>query len=364
MTKRSLLQNAIAGFGGLLGRRSQDSLAAYLNSPDPEQKGQGLFRRGRLHMRTGETADAIADFDQALQLLPDYAEAVAARAESLDMAGQVVAAQPEYERARRLWAAQRPGMPDRRYVFRRPGRFSFEVDSYELALRRIKTGAFPHLACGNALLVRGRPAEALECYDRALKIKQKDSNLIGLKGEALSAMGRYREAIQAFDVALAANGRDVESLNARGIANMALGRLKKADEDWRRQLELLPADQAAARACVALRLADYEAALPELERAIARDPNEPYWNLYRLTAMKRLGRPIGAADQSSGEAWPALLIALCFGKATAEQVLANADTRSRQAEAAFQLGQWKDVIDQGTPFMIEYAAARHELARR
>jgi tetratricopeptide (TPR) repeat protein len=364
LTKRSLLQTAIAGVGGLLGRRSQDSLAAQLNSADPEQKGQGLFRRGRLSMRTGETTEAIADFERALELLPDYAEAVAARAESLDMAGQIEAAQPEYERARGLWAAQRPGMPDRRYVFRRPGRFSFEVDSYELALRRIKTGAFPHLACGNALLVGGRPREALECYDRALKIKQKDPSLIALRGEALLAMGRYREAIQAFDVALAANAKDVESLSARGIANMALGRLKKADEDWRRQLELLPAEQAAARACVALRLADYEAALPELERAIANDPNEPYWALYRLTALQRLGRPIAEVEPSSGEAWPACLIAMQFGRATAEQVLAKADTRGRQAEAAFQLGRWKDAIEQGAPAMIEYAAARHELARR
>lgn len=348
----------------MLGRRAQDGLDADLNSTDPEQKGQGLFRRGRLHMRAGDSADAIADFEQALQLLPDYAEAVAARAESLDMTGQVEAAGPEYERARRLWAAQRPGMPDRRYVFRRPGRFSFEVDSYELALQRIKTGAFPHLACGNALLVRGHPGEAIKCYDQALKIKQNDPNLVALKGEALLAMGRYREAIQAFDAALAANARDVESLSARAIAHMALGRIKKADDDWHRQLELLPVDQPAARACVALRLADYEAALPEFERAIAKEPAEPYWTLYRLTALKRLGRPIAGTELSPGEAWPACLIALHLGKATAEQVLAKADTRDRRAEAAFQLGQWKDVIEQGTPSMIEYAAARHELARR
>lgn len=364
MTKRSLLQTAIAGVGGLLGRRAQDRLVAGLDSTDPEQKGQGLFRRGRLRMRAGETAGAIGDFEQALQLLPDYAEAVAARAESLDMTGQAEAAQPEYQRARRLWAERRPGMPDRRYVFRRPGRFSFEVDSYELALKRIKTGAFPHLACGNALLVQGRPGEALKCYDRALKIKRNDPNLVALRGEALSAMGRYREAIQAFDAALADNARDVESLNARGIAHMALGRIKKADGDWRRQFELLPSDQPAARACVALRMADYEVAVSELERAAAKEPGEPYWTLYRLVALKQLGRPAAEVPPQSGEGWPGRLIDLHFGQATAEQVLAGADTPARRAELAFQLGDWKAVIEHGAPPMIEYAAARHELARR
>ena len=53
-----------------------------------------------------------------------------------------------------------------------------------------------------------------------------------------------------------------------------------------------PARQAAARACVLLRLADWQAALAELERAIAAEPGEPYWRLYRATALSRLGRPV------------------------------------------------------------------------
>ncbi len=60
------------------------------------------------------------------------------------MLGRIEAARPEYERARKLWASQRPGAPDRSYLFRQRGRFTFEVDSYELALLRVKTGSFPH----------------------------------------------------------------------------------------------------------------------------------------------------------------------------------------------------------------------------
>lgn len=331
-------------------RKPARSGADDLKSADPERRGQGLFRAGRTKMRLGRNEAAIDEFEQALKLLPNYAEAVAARAESLDMLGKVDAARPEYERARALWAQQRPGAPDRSYLYRQRGRFTFEVDSYELALERIKTGAFPHLGCGNALLAQGHPEEALKCYERALKIKQNDPDLTALKGEALSMAGRYKPAIEAFDFALAANPKAPETLNARAIARLGLGDLAGANADWRRQLELLPAGQAAARACVALRLADYAAALPELEKAIAREPNAPYWELYRQTALARLGKPVGGTAALPADAPPA---EVAFQKAVA---VAATDLQAAKTH-------WQETIKLGPLALIEVCAAHNELSR-
>ena len=331
-------------------RSSAHPTADDLRSKDPERKGQGLFRLGRSKMRAGETEAALAEFEQALKLLPNYAEAVAARAESLDMMGKIDAARPEYERARSLWAGQRPGAPDRSYLFRQRGRFTFEVDSYELALLRVKTGSFPHLACGNALLAQGHPEEALKCYDRALKIKQNDPDLTALKGEALSMAGRYKAAVEAFDFALATNPKAPETLNARGIAKLGLGDLAGANADWRRQLELLPAEQAAARACVALRLADYAAALPDLEKAITREPGELYWQLYRQTALRRLARPADPEDLLPAAA-PA-------AEAAFQKGVAAIATDTEAAKVA-----WRETIKLGPVSLIEVCAAHNELSR-
>jgi tetratricopeptide (TPR) repeat protein len=369
------LQAALGGVTSLLRQRSSGAAAKDLHSTDPERKGRSLFLRGRVNMRTGEAEDAVRAFDQALELVPDYAEAVAARAEALDMLGKIDVARPEYERARRLWAEQRAGAPDRSYLYRQHGRFTFEVESYELALLRVKTGSFPHLACGNAFLAQGKPQEALKCYERALKIKQNDPELTALKGEALSALGRYRQAAEAFDFALGANAKAPETLSARAIALAAQGRLDDANADWRRQLELLAPAQAAARACVALRLADYQIALPELKQAAAAAPGDAYWRLYELTALRRLGAT-GALEPTTGDAWPAALLALHAGKIGPEEVLRQATTPGRRAEAQFQLGvvaissdrvqaerHWRQVLDTAPPHLIEYAAARNELAR-
>jgi tetratricopeptide (TPR) repeat protein len=375
LSKQGILQAALDGVSSLWRQRGADAAAKDLHSGDPERKGRYLFRRGRTSMRTGGTEDAIRAFDQALELVPDYAEAVAARAETLDMLGKTEAAQPEYERARRLWAEQRAGAPDRSYLYRQHGRFTFEVESYELALLRVKTGSFPHLACGNALLAQGRAQDALKCYERALKIKQNDPELTALKGEALSALGRHRQAVEAFDFALAANANAPETLNARAIALAALGRLEEANADWRRQLELLSPRQAPARACVALRLADYRTALPELKRSAAAAPSDGYWSLYELTALSRMGAASDPAVTAVDAVWPGLLLALHAGRIGPEEVLRNATTPGRRAEALFQLGvvavakdrdlaqrRWHEVLDTAPAHLIEYAAARNELA--
>jgi len=334
------------------------------------------YRDGMLRMRSGDIDGALAEFDKALSLAPGFADAVLARAELLDGQGRCDAARGEYDRARRLWSEMPAGAPDRRYLFRRRGHFAFEIEAYELVRSNVRNKILPQLAHGNALLVRGRAEEALDSYERALRIKPNLPELLALKGEALSALGRYEEAIQAFDTVLAAFPSDGETLNGRGIARMALGKLAEANDDWRRQLDLLPQAQSSARACVAMRQGNYEAAFHSFGLSLAKEPANPYWLLYRLTAGRLTGAPADPIASPGGTPWPGPLLALHAGQATEEDVLAQADTPCRRTEALFQLGvvalagnpaaarrYWAELVEQGAPALIEYAAARNELAR-
>jgi tetratricopeptide (TPR) repeat protein len=285
-------------------------------------------------------------------------------------------ARHEYERARRLWSELPTGAPDRRYLFRRRGDFAFEIEAYDLVRINVRNKVLPQLAYGNAQLLRGRAKEALDSYERALRVKPDVLELLALKGEALSAMGRYDEAIELFDRVLVARPTDVETLNARGIARMASGTVKEANEDWRRQLELLPPAQSAARACAAMRQANYETAFQEFGLALAREPSNPYWLLYRLTAGRLIGAPLDPIVVPADRRWPVPLLALRAGQASEQQVLACADTPNRRAEALFQLGvvalsgnpaaargHWSEIVERATPALIEFAAARNELVR-
>ncbi len=270
----------------------------------------------------------------------------------------------------------RRGAPDRCFVLRNRGSFTPEIAAYSAVLRSVKQRALPHVARGNAYLARGHAELALLDYGLALGLKRDLPEVTALKGEALAMLGRYEQALGAFDTALAGRPKDAEIYSGRAIVHLALGRLDAADADWRRQLELLPPERASARACVLLRLADYEAALTELQRALEKEPTDPYWRLYRLTSLHRLGRPAErpCLDSAPVEAWPGPLLALHAGQLSGDDALKRADNEGRRAEALFQLGvlayprdreearrRWTEVVDKAPPALIEHAAARHEL---
>lgn len=369
-----ILRAAIAPMARLWRRPEPVEVAEKVG--DDEDEARSSFRDGLVKMRRGESAAALAAFDRALVLLPDLADAVMARAELLDGQGRGEEARCEYERARRLWSEMPPGAADRRYLFQRRGYFAFETEAYELVRSNVRSKILPQLAHGNALLARGRPAEALDSFERALKVKPNLLEVVALKGEALLALGRHEEAVQLFDGVLAANPSDGETLNSRGIARLALGRLADANNDWRRQLELLGQTRSSARACVALRQGNYGAAFHEFGLARAKEPGNRYWLLYHLTAARLAGVPTEPVAAPADGRWPAVLVAFHAGQATEETLLGQADTPCRRAEALFQIGvlaaaanpaaarrHWRELVDRGSPTLIEYAAASNELAR-
>jgi len=352
-------------------RKSLDFLTGRRLAIYPKTKEEGAF----LHAHTSARAGDFKEPDDAAMTGPDLVAAFEAHGEILDMLGQSEKAMSLYRAGRKLKQKLRSGAPDRSFVLRRASRATAEIASYTLVIKNVKQRVLPLIARGNAFLTEGQPEAALADYEAALKVKPGLSDVLALKAEALLMLGRFEQAVAIFDTACAAQPQNTDFLSGRAIARLALGRLADADADWHRQFDLLPRERASARACVALRLADYEKALPELERALEKEPHDPYWQLYRMTVLRRLGRsmPDNFPDL---EVWPAPLLRLHVKTPSVEELLAQADNRQRKVEALFQLGVlalrddpaearrlFDEVVSKASPSMIEYATARHELAR-
>jgi len=345
-----------------------------------EPRPEALYLRARVQALAGDLKGAERQFADVTSLAPTFTPALEGHGEVLDMLGESERARSKYDAARKLRSQVRSGAPDRCAVLRNRGPFTSDIVAYTAMLRMgpAKRRALTYITRGNAYLASGYPKLALLDYGFALRLRPDLHEVTALKAEAQAMLGRYPSALRAFDVALAARPMDAEIYSGRAVVHMVLGKLDAADADWRRQLALLPAERASARACVLLRLADYEAALPELERALKKEPADPYWQLYRLTSLHRLGRTVDRPgfDDATANDWPGPLLALHAGRLSAEGVLKRADNEGRRAEALFQLGivtytrdraeagrHWQQVIDKAPPTLIEHAAARHELAR-
>ena len=314
---------------------------------------------------------------QLVEAHPESFHAMEEHAAMLDRLGRRDVALARYGLARHGRQRVKRGMPDRPYFMRHRTTSVAEIDGYTRASRALgaKRGAFPYVARGHAYLMTRRPRLALIDYDLALSLKPDQTHLLVARAEALAALGRYAEALQALDRAVAAHPKDADALGSRAIVRLALGRIADADADWLRQLELLPGERHDARACVWLRLARYEMALNELERAIVRNPDDFYLRLYRLASARRLRLPVRQATAAMN-VWPGPLIAFHQGKLAAADVLQLADNPERRAEALFQLGMgacdgdpdqtrqwWGQVVEMAGPDTIEFAAARHELEK-
>lgn len=371
----------------MLGRLSGSLREAWRQRSDARRRGvhagaagdatpEQLFLRARAMARAGDLVMAAKFFEEAAALDSNFVDAMEAHAEALDLSGQSSRASELYDAARQARARVRPGAPDRHFVLRQKGRFAAQIFAYESVLRSLKKNALPYMARGNAYLADGNPTKALADYQRALKLKANPSDINVLKGEALVQLRRYKDAVHSFDAALAARPHDSEGLGGRAIARMALGLVDAANADWDHQFRLL-VNQPAARACIALRKADYATAIEQLEEALVREPEDPYWQLYLTAAALRAGRPRapeweGGADES----WPGPLRALHAGRLEPDAVLARANSDCRRAEALFQLGvmafdrdpeaairYWRELVATGAPWLIEFAAAKNELAR-
>jgi tetratricopeptide (TPR) repeat protein len=340
LSKQSFLKTALEGATGLWQKRTRPPDFSDIDHRTLSGRARHGSGAAAIACATGDTEAAVEDFDRAIELLPDFAEAL-----------------PRAPNASTCWARSRPRSRNTsRHATsgRRNGsacptdlrlssarQVTFEVESYELALKRIKTGSF-----------RIRPA-AMRCWRAAsrrgaalLRPGAQDQGqgpaLLALKGEALSMMGRYRQAVELFSASLA-RSRGAETLSGRADRPCRAGRIDKANADWRRQLELLPESQPAARACVALRLADYAGRAARARAAIAKAPDDPYWRLYRLTALRRLGRPLDAVEPPAA-AWPAPLFALLAGTATPRRCSAPRPARPPR-EALFQIERFRECAE-------------------
>jgi tetratricopeptide (TPR) repeat protein len=101
---------------------------------------------------------------------------------------------------------------------------------------------------------------------------------------------------------------------------------------------------------VALRLADYGLALPELEKAIAREPNDPYWRHYRQIALSRLDKPADAAG-----------LVPVGAQAAEVEFQKGAAALSTDKDAAKK--HFQQTLKLGPVSLIEVCAASNELAR-
>jgi protein O-GlcNAc transferase len=230
--------------------------------------GNGLQALGRLD-------DALAAFDTALTLKPDFVEALSNRGNALQGLERFDEALESYDKALFLKPSFAAASHNRGNALQKLSRFDEAVESYDNAVKLHPNYAEALYSRGNALQALKRYGDAVESYNRALALKPDFADAFYNSGNALQELKRFGEALASFDKALALKPDFAEALNNRGNALNELKRFDEALASYDKALALKP-DYAEAlnnRGNALNELKRFDEALASYDKALALKPD-------------------------------------------------------------------------------------------
>jgi len=191
-------------------------------------------------VKKGQIDEAISQYQDAIRLKPDYAEAHNNLGYLLRNQGHIEEAMEHYHKALQI----NPNYPDALnnlgVALADQGRFDEAIENYHKVLQ-IEPTHFPTLNnLGVALADRGRFDKAIENYYMALQINPNSSDVLNNLGLALAAKGRFDEAIENFHKAIRVNPNRSETYFQLGVALGQSGRIQEAMVQYREALRLNP----------------------------------------------------------------------------------------------------------------------------
>jgi tetratricopeptide (TPR) repeat protein len=254
---------------------------------------------GLVLLGLGKVPEAAGHFEQALRLKHDYAGAHSNLGLALFRLGNVSAAMEQYAQALRL----SPDFAEAHYnvgdAMLQQGRLLEAIAHYERALRAKPDYALAHNNLGLALFRLGRVSEAIAHYQQALQLKPDYAGAHCNLGDALLTAGRASEAIGQYEQALRIKPDLTEARYNLGMALAGLGRLTEAKEHCEQVLRIKPdfPDAHYSLGIIFVRLGKLTEAKVQFEQALRIRPNDPRAHNHLGACLMQLGSIAEAKEQ-------------------------------------------------------------------
>ena len=236
--------------------------------PDSDQRRAEMYNtRGSAKGILGDYAGAIADFGQALQINPQFADAFSNRGNAKSGRGDNESAIADFDQALSINPRFVKAYNGRGVANNRKGDYASAIADFEKAIQLDPQYAYAYVGRGNAKNRMGNYADALVDYNRALKINPQDADTYYNRGHAKIYMGDFAGSIADFDKAIDINPQFVDAYDNRGIAKGRMGNHAEALADHERALKINPEHKNAMHnRAAALAETQYQAQLQEHQK--------------------------------------------------------------------------------------------------
>ncbi|MGA3163184.1 MAG: tetratricopeptide repeat protein [Verrucomicrobiota bacterium] len=195
--------------------------------------GGALFRKGQID-------EAINQYQEAIRLKPDYAEAYNNLGTAFQKKGQIDEAINQYQKAIRLT----PDYADAHYnlgnALGRKGQVDEAISQFQEAIRLKPDYADAHYNLGIALGRQGQTDEAINQYREAIRLKPDYADAHNNLGTALGRKGQIGEAINQFQEAILLKPDYADAHYNLGIAFGSKGQTDEAISQFQDAIRLKP----------------------------------------------------------------------------------------------------------------------------
>ena len=266
--------------------------AIWLNPDDAE----AYLNRGIARNKLEQYFDAITDFDTAIRLKPNYADAYYNRGVAKDNLGQHNAAIKDYDTAIQLKPNLAQDYLNRGNIKYELGLYSSAINDYDTTIRLKSDYPEAYLNRGNAKYYLEQYSAAINDYDTTIRLKSDYPEAYLNRGMAKNKLKQYSAAITDYDVAIQLKPDYPEAYFRRGAAKDKLEQHTAAIADYDVAIQLKPDYPEAYlnRGNAKYYLEQYSAAINDYDTTIRLKSDYPEAYLNRGIAKNKLGQYFAA----------------------------------------------------------------------
>lgn len=247
---------------------------------EPEYSSGLFLRIGHRFDKVGKPEEAVAAYDQALEIDPDNRYALLGKAFVLSCdLNQHEKVIPIFDRILDINPNDDEAWRLKGFEFIQLRRSEDAINSFDqaIAINPDCQQAFFWFYRGLELRSSERYEDAVDSFDRGIQIEPDNGSYWYFHGVALSSLKRYEEAIISYDKAIAIDSNDDSAWLQKSFVLSQLGRYEKALIGYDKAIAIDPNNHRAwfQRFSVLFQLGRYQEATDSYKRVLDINPNDP-----------------------------------------------------------------------------------------
>ncbi|MDR1346049.1 MAG: tetratricopeptide repeat protein [Bacteroidales bacterium] len=211
-----------------------------MDEEERRKQAAKFFTRGNTYYDKCDYDKAIEDYNKAIELNPDDANAYNNRGNAYALKCDYDKAIEDYNKSIELEPGLAEVYNNRGNIYAEKGDYDHAIEDYNKTITLNPDIADAHNNRGTAYGKKGDYDKAIEDYNKAIKLKPDYAGAYNNRGSAYNDKGDYDKAIEDCNKAIALNSDDAKVYNNRGNAYNNKGDYDKAIEDYNKAIALKP----------------------------------------------------------------------------------------------------------------------------